>query len=342
MSRREAEIIIAEAAIVTATAVVAGVKVKGGLDLSSEPAGVDTFTREFYPDTVTEIVEVEGTNVERPPYGAPRINPWVAFGGLGRQHNGDQASMVAEELLGEAAPWVKVGGFNYANQGIELDHIAVCLDEFTRGYDGINVFGHSMGSLTALEALTRMKRPVHVDTFVALSSPSGRQDVYRQRELEEVVESGADGDILEKFIFRLATDNRSDRRDFFGKIFDIVGRAAEETSKGVSPKVYVDALRIIYWARLAIVVSKLVSRGMITPKTKFYYLKSPEGRDGTVKARQACDTYGDCLRGYKVPFEEVEFDGGHAESRIALEKLKDLYWEYLASLESEDGEDAII
>lgn len=294
--------------------------VRGSYDVA-----VNYLTGEVWPDTHTEILLVEGTGAQKP--NALPNNPWIAFGGLGRQHNLDQARIVANTLLGSLASGVKVGGFSYANQGISLRDNARCLDDYVEGYDGINVLGHSMGSITALESLLLMQKPVHIDRFIAVSSPFELDDVFRKDDLSTAVKMGADGDIDEKFLFSILSDPYSSRRDIFSRISDVVTRSARKTPSGVSPKVYVDALKIVYWARLMSLVGEFKNKGIITDRTKFIYCKSP--RDGTVKTERACNSYEGFARALGAFFGVVEFDGGHADSRAACREVNRKYSRWL-------------
>lgn len=304
MTRRHSLYVLAGATVATALI--------GGGVIADE-----VITNDTWPPGETYIETVKGSRRRMRELGQPPETPWVAAGGLGRQNSLGPAEDLAYIALGVPKEPAMVGGLYVPNQGISAVEDADCIFQYAADGGSINVLGHSMGSLTIFDALLAMEEPLHVDNFILVSSPFGLDDVFRKGDVAWVVEHGLDGDAVEKFVFNILNDHSSQRPGFLGKMADILSRAAHHTTEGVSPMVYVDQLKIIYHANLMSKIGELAAKGIITPKTRVRYCKSP--RDGTVIADQACNNFGRFFTDPRLgaDFSVVTFDGGHADTQAA-------------------------
>jgi hypothetical protein len=284
-------------------------------------AVIDFRTDQIWPPGVTEIETVPGCH-ERPRAESYALPPrWLAFGGYGRQRSRDQADVLASDMLDYPRLPGVAAGLNHPNQGVLFVENAERMSEYVRDTDGIKLFCHSMGFLTAMYSLLAMENPPHVDEIMTLSSPTGLQDVVRKDDVRLVVESGAPADVMTKFIYTLLAEHDSDRGDIVSRAVDVLKRAYRNSQSGVSPMVCLDQLQIIYHATLLEDTPKF--KGIITPQTKFTSCITTH--DGTVHYRQA----GNSIREFATDpmlgaqFQEVSFDGGHADGRVALRTVKD-------------------
>jgi pimeloyl-ACP methyl ester carboxylesterase len=214
-----------------------------------------------------------------------------------------------------------VGGLYLPNQGISDQENASCMYSYSADGTGINILGHSMGSLTLLRALLLTEQPLHVDNFILVSSPSGLDDVYRKKDVAWAVEHGFDGNFAEELLFNLINDHTSDRPGFLGKMKDVWTRAVHNTETGVSPKVYMDQLRIVYETKLMSMIGELAARGIIDNKTRVIYCKSAQ--DGTVIADQACNNFARFFTDPRLNanFSVTTFNASHANMPAACKKV---------------------
>ncbi len=305
MGRREAD---AWLVVLGTTIVVAGAT---GVKLA-----LDNETRKTYPPGETRIDTVAETTPARSRPG----RPCFVFGGLGRQSAVDIADVYAKALKDAPDPPTRFGSLYIPNQGISTDENAVCMEGFAGDDEEFDLFGHSMGYLTALRSALSMKTPRHINTITALSSPTGINDVFRKRDVEIVVQLGLDGDIGQKALFNILNEHTSDRPGWLGKVVDIGRRAWHNAHEGVSPAVYVDQLNAVYYERAYDLMGQLAARGMVDDTTKVRYFKTLQ--DGTVIPNQACDSCEQASLEVEAGFNPITFEGRHADVNAACEKMQ--------------------
>lgn len=248
---------------------------------------------------------------------------WVAFGGLGRKSAEDHAQLLSKNALTTGSKPALIAHVTYPNQGINKQEIADQLAAFGQQTGGISIYGHSAGSIVALEALRRMPVKKPVKRFVLNGSPSSAADVVR-REALHIAASLGRGDPLDKIIHTLLADRpTSDKKGRLARAWDIFKKTIRTATDGVAPKLYLSHLRDIRGAKFW--KNPAAYQSIITPETEVLCVVSPD--DNVVLADQAAERY---RQFFTHPSLDAKFrilrlphGSGHANTQAASIAMRD-------------------
>ena len=220
--------------------------------------------------------------------GAVFPEAWVVFSGLGRKSGEADARLLAHNALKIAQKSALVTYINYPNHNIDKSAIARKLQELAKTAGALSIYGHSAGSLIALESLAYMEEKVPVLRFITNGSPSSARDVIRRWPLRLAALLGQ-GDPMDRFLFTLLDENPSagESNPLIRMRDRLVNAWGSAMAEDPPPKMYLEQLKKVN----GINVSKLTSdlEGKIGPYTHWCSVVSKD--DETVLAVQAAEGF---------------------------------------------------
>lgn len=329
MSRNEATAAIAVAAITVGAALYEGFNLVADL--------VETGEERTTADQIEEqLVEVDVTGAYWTPVDLPVQDEerWIAFAGTGGPDSIGSAREVLEFLPPEASV-KRSAGIIYSPRGISIQKIGQLIGSFTTdvGHRRVKIVAASKGGQESLRALAEMSDPPFVELFVGVGCPFNINDLPPRvrRVVQLAVESDMLGDDQQAYLVNLGQEIRKElestesstqsRRNLWRQAWKIATRSALETWEGQG-RLYRDGAKIVGETNTAEVMQQLADRGVITEETKFVYLGSLPGLDGTVMVDSASRHYESEVRELGAWFLSLLFNGGHAEVPVALQELR--------------------